>query len=279
MVAVALLTAACGSGDETKPAASPSPVADVKPAPPAPKPPPPPPPEVPIEVTARQLFADYDANEVAADEKYKSKTLLVTGKISSIGKDVLGDPYVQFAIGSDVYGVQCMFDGSSGLSSLKKGQQLTARCKEPGKLGNVILRGCALVPPEPASEIPAPKSANITVDTAIDGPQPADVQKRLAEGAASVWNYCRAAVVEGDRFRDVWHTASVSIGRNPAATDSKSLTFFVKATFDDRRRSVHKGAVAIYEVDGKLTRIRPLDESARRLCGIKSLDWSKIEWK
>lgn len=96
-----------------------------------------------VEVTAKQLFADYEANEVSADDKYKGKVLRVTGKISTIGKDVLDTPYIQFAA-NEVFGVQCMFDGTGALGSLKRGQKLTVRCKGDGKLGNVILRGCMI---------------------------------------------------------------------------------------------------------------------------------------
>lgn len=121
---------------------------------------------------------------------------------------------------------------------------------------------------EPASEIPMPNSADIT----IAGTEPADAQRQLASDAASIWNYCRDATIEGDRFGDVWHTASVKIRRT-------GETRMVEATFDARRKSVHKGAAVAYEVDGPLTKIRPVDENARRLCGLRSLGWNTIDWK
>src|SRR5215475_2126109 len=40
-----------------------------------------------IEVTAKQYDADYDANEVSADNKYKGKKIKITGRIESIEKD------------------------------------------------------------------------------------------------------------------------------------------------------------------------------------------------
>lgn len=96
-----------------------------------------------VDVTARKLFADYEANEVSADEMYKGKVLRVSGTISKIGKDVLDTPYVELSA-SDVFGVQCMFDDTGALGSLKRGKKLTLRCKGDGKLGNVILRGCMI---------------------------------------------------------------------------------------------------------------------------------------
>jgi hypothetical protein len=96
-----------------------------------------------VDVSARKLFADYDANEVSADDKYKGKVLRVSGTIGTIGKDITDTPYVEFS-GDGVMGVQCMFDDTGVLGSLKKGQKLTVRCKGDGKMGNVILRGCMI---------------------------------------------------------------------------------------------------------------------------------------
>lgn len=39
-------------------------------------------------MSAVQLGRDYDANEVAADDKYRGQTLLVTGTVESIDKDM-----------------------------------------------------------------------------------------------------------------------------------------------------------------------------------------------
>jgi hypothetical protein len=97
-----------------------------------------------VDVSARQLFADYEANEVSADDKYKGKVLRISGTITKIGKDVLDTPYVGLSVGDDVFEVQCMFDDGAAVSSLKKGQKLTVRCKGDGKMGNVIVRGCVV---------------------------------------------------------------------------------------------------------------------------------------
>lgn len=97
-----------------------------------------------VEVTAKKLYADYEANEVSADDAYKGKVLRVSGTIAKIGKDILDDPYVALSAGDDIFEVQCMFADKGALGSLKKGQKLTLRCKGDGKMGNVILRGCVL---------------------------------------------------------------------------------------------------------------------------------------
>ena len=38
-------------------------------------------------VTARELIADYKANEVSADSTWKGRSLIVTGLVDSVGKD------------------------------------------------------------------------------------------------------------------------------------------------------------------------------------------------
>lgn len=101
--------------------------------------------EAPVEVSAKQLYADYDANEVSADDKYKGKVLRVTGVIETIGKDILGAPFVEFTTHYGP-GVQCMFDDSDKpkLATLKKGEKLVVLGTGDGKLGNVILRRCVV---------------------------------------------------------------------------------------------------------------------------------------
>jgi hypothetical protein len=100
-----------------------------------------------IEVDAEELFGDYKSNEVAADNKYKGKTLLVTGTVDKIAKGLGDGIYVtlrgdrgRFSIGN----VQCMFGDKNGTvtEEFRKGQgvMLSGRCK--GKFGNVILQDC-----------------------------------------------------------------------------------------------------------------------------------------
>lgn len=101
-----------------------------------------------IKVSASQLSADYKANQVAADAKYKGKTVEVTGTISSIGKDILDTPYVTLS-GSDVLSsVQCMFDKSDAdqLATLAKDTRITLTGKVKGEMViNVLLDNCSIV--------------------------------------------------------------------------------------------------------------------------------------
>lgn len=143
--------------EDTSTAAEPSPVAGTPRAEPTPEPPPAPvvEPEKPkqlkgFKLTASSLLAAYDANEVAADEKFKGKLIEVTGKVDTIAKDIMGDPYVTLGSGKDFEfaHVQAVFpaDALKQLAGLRKGQEVTVRCTCAGKVINVIGRGCVLKP-------------------------------------------------------------------------------------------------------------------------------------
>lgn len=101
-----------------------------------------------IAITASNLFAAYEANEVAADEAYKNKILKITGKVDTVGKDILDTMYV--TLGSGVQysfgNVQCMFadEHKSELMQLHKGQTVTVVGTCNGKLGNVLVKNCYL---------------------------------------------------------------------------------------------------------------------------------------
>lgn len=100
-----------------------------------------------IKVDAKKLNADYEANEVSADNQYKGEIIEVSGTIKDIGKDILDNPYVSFENGNNIFGVQCMFDKSdaTALASLSKAQKITLTGKVSGKLGNVIINDCKIV--------------------------------------------------------------------------------------------------------------------------------------
>lgn len=121
--------------------------------PPAPAPPPtivPPAPPGPVavpavEVTALKLYAAYHDNEVGADARYRDKMLRVAGRIESIGKDVMDQPYVAFVTANEYASVQAVFDRDDDLIALRRGQRLTVRCRGKGMmLGNPIIDSCAL---------------------------------------------------------------------------------------------------------------------------------------
>ncbi|MGB1283350.1 MAG: OB-fold protein, partial [Polaribacter sp.] len=93
---------------------------------------------VDYELTASMLFNAYESNEVAADGKYLDKRIAVTGKISDIGKDVLGNPYVSLYV-DYMKTVNCYFseDEIQEISQLKKGQKIYIEGICKGKTLNI----------------------------------------------------------------------------------------------------------------------------------------------
>lgn len=112
---------------------------------------------------AKAIFKDYQANEVAADGKYKGKWFVVTGKASEISKDFRDKPFLVFAM--DSYGVSSvradLFDEQvCGVSKdkvvtscsaldraakLKKGQKIDLECKGGGMVMKTpMLRECLI---------------------------------------------------------------------------------------------------------------------------------------
>lgn len=87
---------------------------------------------VDVQRSASQLQADYDANEIAADQQYKGKKILLSGIIDSINKDVTGDGYLTLQSSSPL-GVQARLSnrGMQGASLLAKGTYIYLVC-DPG---------------------------------------------------------------------------------------------------------------------------------------------------
>ena len=82
--------------------------------------------EKPIAVQARVMTKDYDENELAADGKYKGKTIAVSGKVENIA-ETMGNVTVSLAGHDMVKSVMCSFEESekTNVAKLKKGQQAT----------------------------------------------------------------------------------------------------------------------------------------------------------
>ncbi|MEP1034403.1 hypothetical protein [Ekhidna sp.] len=96
-------------------------------------------------ITARQLFQEYQENEVLADRNYKGKYLYVEGIIDNIGKDILDDIYVVLKTNNLMFGVQCYVDDEEVVAKLRKGVKVTFYGKCDGKLGTVGMKDCRLI--------------------------------------------------------------------------------------------------------------------------------------
>jgi len=88
-------------------------------------------PTIQYRVTAGQLLDEYDANEVAAELKYKNKLIAVSGYVDSINVNgITGEPYVNL-IGSPgewtLSWVRCTFpiSAQTSLATLSEGDYVT----------------------------------------------------------------------------------------------------------------------------------------------------------
>lgn len=84
-----------------------------------------------LELAARQLYLDYQANEIAADVLYKGKALLISGEVVAIQSDFLDQPVVHLAAGPDAR-VVLMGLTTNAAAGLRKGETINAACTGDG---------------------------------------------------------------------------------------------------------------------------------------------------
>lgn len=106
-----------------------------------------------IEITANELWNEFNDNEMAAEKKYNGKTLKITGIISDINS---ANGFIDANILLDVNGsylgcVQCNFNSSDKaeiLADLEKGRSVTiiGTCDSMSTLDtNVMISGCEVL--------------------------------------------------------------------------------------------------------------------------------------
>ncbi len=99
-------------------------------------------------VDIEDILSAYKNNEVGADNEYKGQVIQVTGRIDSIGKDILDNMYVTLGTGSkyEIPRIQAFFDdsASASLGRLKKGDRLTVVCRISGLMMNVLAKECVI---------------------------------------------------------------------------------------------------------------------------------------
>jgi hypothetical protein len=90
--------------------------------------------EKPVVVKATDLQADYQKNEVAADEKYKGKRVRVVGQLDAIEKDAFDDMIVRVKAPPSLLGVHATMraDQKSKVVALQKDQVVAVECTGRG---------------------------------------------------------------------------------------------------------------------------------------------------
>jgi len=101
-----------------------------------------------LEVDYKVLWQDYQDNAIGADAKYKDKMLKLTGEVEDINREIAGNPYVTFKIGT-LQNVRLTFKKSEEekISQLSKGQTITIKGKCSGLLitSTVSLNDCEVI--------------------------------------------------------------------------------------------------------------------------------------
>jgi DNA-directed RNA polymerase subunit RPC12/RpoP len=122
--------------------------------------------EATVQVSAFDLARDYDANEVAADNKYKGRRIDITGQVQSINKDFKDEVWLGIAARNQFMPIHASGFSPSQVVELKKGDQITITCRGSGMvIGSPMLKDC--VPhsgtqtevAQPAPSQPAPQPA------------------------------------------------------------------------------------------------------------------------
>ena len=106
--------------------------------------------ETPMTVTADELLKGYKENELAGDQKFKDKNLIVTGKIESIESGIADMPYIMLKAGGDMEFMkpQAHFnkEDTPVLAQLKKGQAIKLQCVGNGEVGGMpMLKDCKVL--------------------------------------------------------------------------------------------------------------------------------------
>lgn len=99
------------------------------------------------EVTAQAILREYSDNEVRADQQFKGRPWVVTGIIESIGKDLIGRPYlILTSDGAAAYpAIQAVFqrDATDAIAQLHKRYSVRVTCTCEGKTMHVQFSDCA----------------------------------------------------------------------------------------------------------------------------------------
>ena len=100
-----------------------------------------------VEVSATALFNAYEANEVAADDRYKGKKLLVTGTLASVDKDFTDSVVLHLAGPNPFMHISATLDDDekSKAARLSKGDKVTVLCEGRGRIvGSPVLGDCVV---------------------------------------------------------------------------------------------------------------------------------------
>jgi uncharacterized OB-fold protein len=83
-------------------------------------------------LTAAALLADYQANEVKADLKYKGKRFHITGTVTGVSSGLMNEPHVH--LDREIMGVDVKGLSKERAAALNKGDRFEADCTVTGEV-------------------------------------------------------------------------------------------------------------------------------------------------
>ena len=95
-------------------------------------------------ISASDLYANYQDNEIAADKNFKGKEFFVVGTINNIGKS-FGQANVTLNTTNSFIHIQCNFENENELAELSKNQVVTIRGTCKGMTMYVAMNDCKVV--------------------------------------------------------------------------------------------------------------------------------------
>ena len=102
-----------------------------------------------VAISAPKLVEAFNKDETAANKLYLDKIIAVKGSISDIKTDSATKQSTVFLDSGDpLAAVNCSFyeEESAAVQALQKGQQVTIKGQCTGKLLDVVLNKCSIVP-------------------------------------------------------------------------------------------------------------------------------------
>lgn len=102
-----------------------------------------------VKVNTQEFIAEFDKNQLAAEEKYKGKVVELTAYVDNISEDILGKPFLSLKpVNNEYYfdtSIQCYFKDKSELTSLENGQQVSVQGKvDTQSLGIISIKDCSV---------------------------------------------------------------------------------------------------------------------------------------
>ena len=98
-----------------------------------------------VSVWSTKLSEAYALDKTSADKHYKGRLAHIDGRLTSIGKDQLGQPYVMLeGDAAETTGVRCFLTQGAAeyAAQLRLGQTVRLEGQVQGEAGQVVIKNC-----------------------------------------------------------------------------------------------------------------------------------------